>query len=220
MRCIKILASVFLAIPIFTTAQSKTAIEQYHVVGNNRTYTPIAIAHYQNNKKWYAEGRYNYEEQNTFSLYIGKTFSKKKKLSYGVTPLIGGAIGNFNGISTGMNMDLDYRNFFFSSQSQYSFSTEQTLDNFFYNWSELAYQPLGWIYGGVSIQHTRLNKSQNSFEKGILVGFSFGNFTLPVYIFDPLNKTRYFIVGLSLEWERQGKKISAKNNPVNLSATY
>lgn len=210
MCCIKTLITAFFILPHFTLAQSKASIEQYHVVGNDRNYMPMSIAHFQNDKKWYAEGRYNYEELKTFSFYVGKTFSKEKELSYSVTPLLGGALGNFNGVSTGINMDFDYNNFFLSIQSQYSFSTDQRADNFFYNWSELAYQPLKWLYGGVSIQHTRLYRAETIFEPGVLVGFTFKNLTIPFYTFAPFKKGRYFMLGLTIEWERS--KRSGKNN--------
>jgi len=210
MRCFKILISALL-LPLLLNAQSKTSIEQYHVVGNKSGYVPISIAHFQNNKKWYAEGRYNYEELETFSFYVGKTFSKKNNFSYTVTPLLGGAIGNFNGVSTGMNIDLDYKDFFFSLQSQYSFSTDQRADNFLYNWSEIAYQPLQWIYGGISFQQTRLYKTETTLESGILVGFVFRNVTIPIYTFAPFNKNRYFMVGLSVEWEKLHEKKPRKN---------
>lgn len=201
MRCI-ITIILTCSFPILLFSQVKTAVEQYHVVGANRRYLPMSIAHIQTGNNWYAEGRYNYEELRTFSLYLGKTFSGNDALSYDVTPLLGGAIGNFNGVSTGLNVDLDYRKFFISLQTQYSFSTDQRLDNFFYNWSELGYQPLKWLYGGVSVQHTRLYNTEAVLEPGILLGCTFSKFSIPVYSFSPFNKNRYFMLGLTVEWGR------------------
>lgn len=78
MRCIKILTAAFFTLPFSAIGQFNTSIEQYHVISNTRNYVPMSIAHFQNSKKWYAEGRYNYEELETFSFYLGRTFSKKK----------------------------------------------------------------------------------------------------------------------------------------------
>ena len=207
MRCIGTLIFALLFIPLFITAQSKTSIEQYHIIGNHR-YVPMSIAHFQNQDKWYAEGRYNYEELETFSFYVGKTFSQKSKLSYEVTPLLGGAIGTFNGLSTGLNIDLDYSRFYLSLQSQYSFSTDQRTNNFFFNWSEFVYQPLHWLYGGIAIQHTHLYNTGTSYESGLLVGFSYRNLAVPVYSFSPFNQNRYFMVGLTIEWQNStGKRL-------------
>lgn len=131
MPCIIAFVIALFVIPIPNFAQSNAAIEQYSIAGNNRNYMPMFVGHFQNNNKWYAEGRYNYEDEKTFSLYISKTFSNKKNLSYSLTPLIGGALGNFNGISAGLNMEGDYKKFLFSFQTQYSFSTDQRQKNFF-----------------------------------------------------------------------------------------
>lgn len=218
MCCIKNLIVFFFLLPLLGIAQSRTAIEQYHIVGNNRNYIPMSIAHFQNEKKWYAEGRYNYEELKTFSFYVGKTFSKKKDFSYSLTPLLGGALGNFNGVSTGINMDLDYSNFFFSLQTQYSLSTDRRTENFFYNWSELAYQPLNWIYGGVSVQQTQLYNTETVFEPGFLVGFCFKNLTIPLYTFAPFKKSRYYMLGLTVEWERSKTSRSNKRSLTELTA--
>jgi hypothetical protein len=210
MHCIKSLIALFI-LPALAFSQTKTSLQQYHVVGSNRNYLPMSIANFQNQKKWYAEGRYNYEDIRTFSLYFGKTFSREQDLSYSFTPLIGGAMGDFNGLSTGLNLDLDFRNFFFSAQSQYSLSTDDRGSNFFYNWSELAYQPLKWLYGGVSFQNTRLYKTQMSFEPGFLIGYTFKNLSVPLYTFSPFSKERYFMLGLTVEWERASKKKMGKN---------
>lgn len=199
MRCIQTIILLFLCPVVFS--QLKTSLEQYHVVGNNRSYTPMSIAHIQTGKKWYAEGRYNYEEIKTFSFYLGKTFSGSQELSYDITPLLGGAVGTFNGVSTGMNVDLDYKKFFLSLQTQYSFSTDQRVDNFFYNWSELGFQPLKWLYGGISVQHTRLYKSETTLEPGILLGWNFNRFSIPMYSFSPFSRNRYFMLGLTVQWE-------------------
>ena len=197
----KNLIIAFALLPLLSIAQSQTSFEQYHVVGRNRSYLPMSIAHFQSTTKWYAEGRYNYEDLQTFSLYVGKTFSSQKRFSYEVTPLLGGAIGNFNGLSTGLNMDIDYSKFFFSIQTQYSVSTDGRADNFFYNWSELGYQPLRWMYGGVSFQHTQLYNSKTLLEPGVLVGFSWRNFTLPIYTFAPFKTSRYFMLGLKWDFK-------------------
>lgn len=205
MRCIHLLAAL-LILSFQGTAQTKTSLEQYHFVGGNRDFQPMSIANFQNARNWYAEGRYNYEDNQTFSLYVGKTFSREQDLSYSLTPLIGGSMGNFNGVSTGFYVHLDYKNFLFSTQSQYSLSTDHRSSNFFYNWSELAYQPLKWLYGGVSVQNTALYHEQMSFEPGLLIGYNFRNLSMPLYTFSPFSKDRYFMLGLTIEWQHARRK--------------
>jgi hypothetical protein len=183
--------------------QAEIAVEQYHYFGKFQPYTYMPIVHFQNARKWYVEARYNYEEMQTFSLYLGKTFAGGDKVSWSFTPMLGGAIGKFNGISPGLNVDLGYKNIFFSAQSQYSFSTnKEENSDFVYSWSELGYEVRPWFYAGVSFQQTYLT-SETTLEPGLLIGFSFKQFTIPVYTFAPFNKERYFIVGINFEWEHK-----------------
>src|SRR5687768_16049059 len=121
-------------------SQAEVAVEQYHYMGKGQPYLFMPIAHVQTSRNWYAEARYNYEDIETFSLYLGKSFSGEKNLSYTLTPIAGAAIGRFRGISIGLNMDVEYGKFFFSAQSQYSLATDKGKgsDDFFYSWSEVG----------------------------------------------------------------------------------
>jgi len=189
-------------------SQAKVNFEQYQVVipGQPSSYMPVM--HYQHRSNWYAEARYNYEDLETFSLYLGKAFiiGNKNDLSFSLVPMLGGSVGRFNGISTGLNIDLEYDKFFFSSQSQYSRATNQCSQSFTYSWSELGYQSLKWLYAGLSVQHTYGRVIGNELQPGVMIGFTFNRFTIPVYTFEPFNSGRNFIVGLTMEWKHAKRK--------------
>lgn len=193
-------------------SQAEAAVEQYHYMGKGQQYVFMPIAHIQTARNWYAEARYNYEDIETFSFYLGKSFSGDKNMSYTFTPMIGAAMGRFKAISTGLNMDLEYGKFFFSAQSQYSLATDKGKgsDDFFYSWSEAGFQPIEWFYAGASFQQTYM-ANEKLLEPGALIGFSFGRYSIPIYGFDLLNAQRYFIVGLTVSW--QGTKKAGSNKP-------
>jgi hypothetical protein len=44
-------------------------------------------------------------------------------------------------------------------------------------------------------------------ETGLLMGFTKGKWTVPVYLFNPLHDQKYFIIGLNVEWEKANKKL-------------
>ncbi len=69
-----------------------------------------------------------------------KCFRMNNSLSYTVTPYAGVVIGRMTGGTLGSNVSLDYKNLFFSSESQYTFSVNERAENFFFNWSEMGYQ--------------------------------------------------------------------------------
>ena len=181
--------------------QSHGGFEQYYYSGNRGTSSIVPKVYYQSKNNWYGEVRYNYEELETFSVNIGKTFSKEGMISYSVTPIAGAMAGKLNGGSVGVNSELNYRNLFFSSESEYIFSTEGRNANFLFNWSELGYQVTGRIYTGLALQLTHVYKTANIWEPGIMVGFSFNKFTFPLYAFSPLTNKKYFVLGINWKWQ-------------------
>jgi len=188
-------------------AQSEITLEQYRVINTNQPSIYMPVMHYQHPKNWYAEARYNYEDLETFSLYLGRAFTgESNSLNYSIVPMLGGSMGRWQGISTGLNINIDLNNFFFSSQSQYSRSTSAYGDYFVYDWSEVGYQSLKWLYAGVSVQHTHDRSIGHDVQPGIMVGFTFNRFTIPVYTFEPFNTSRNFVVGVTMEWKSKKKK--------------
>jgi hypothetical protein len=181
-------------------AQSKNGIENYNFLSSKEAYVWMPVVHHQSKKGFYTEMRYNYEDVKTASLYLGKNFNKNAVLNYSVTPMLGIVFGKYNGGSLAMNIDVENEKAFICMQTQYTISSDEIESNFFFNWTELAYQPLNWFYAGVSMQQTKVYNTSFQSEYGVLVGFSIKKFTMPVYIFNPLNKSRNFIVGINVEW--------------------
>jgi len=184
-------------------AQTTGGLEQYFYVRKGSALTPVLIAHVQN-EKWYGEVRYNYEEIKTFSAYAGKIFSDEQKThSYSIIPIIGIVTGKFKGYSLGLDVTFTENNFFFCSQSQYTFSSNDHYENFMYSWSELGYEASQWIYAGLALQHLQLFQKEGepmSYDFGAMIGFKLGKWTIPIYSFSPINNNRYFILGLNLEF--------------------
>jgi hypothetical protein len=193
---------IFLSSFIRTLAQSEAGFEQYTYIGGAQGNTIAPLIHYQTKNKWYTEARYNYEDLQTFSLYAGRTFSSARAFEYSFTPMVGAMAGKLQGGLLGLNMNLGYKNFYFSSQSQYAVSATGRNDNFFFSWSEFGYQPLTWIYGGVSLQHTQLYNTASTMEPGILLGVSIKQWTIPVYGFNIFHGEQYFVVGINWQWKK------------------
>lgn len=183
-----------------THAQSQGGFEQYYFMGERQAFTMVPIVYYETSKSWYMEGRYNYEAENTMSVYAGKTFEKKSEISYSASPIIGVVMGKFNGGSVGLNGEGDYKKCSFSSQLQYTFSLQNKTENFLYCWSDFSYQALNNMYAGISIQQTNLYQEHSKIEKGFFIKGAFRKWTVPLYVFSPSTKDRYFVLGLTCDW--------------------
>ncbi len=181
-------------------AQTKSGIENYNFLSSKEAYVWMPVVHHLGKKGIYTEMRYNYEALRTASVYLGKNFSKEGAVSYAVTPMLGIVFGEFSGGSAAINVDVDYNKTFISMQTQYTISKYEISDNFFFNWTELGYQPLKWVYAGLSMQQTKMYKSSFKSEYGMLVGFEIKKFTIPIYVFNPLSANRNFIIGINTEW--------------------
>ena len=178
-------------------AVGQVAFEQYYYIKNRQRVESVPLFNYTSRENLYIEARYNYEEANTFSFYLGRSFANEGKFSYTVTPLMGVVMGRLSGGSIGVNATLEYQNIFFSTQSQYTASLHERKANFIYAWSELGYQPWKWFYFGLSTQQTYSPEVDPLISAGVFVGFSIGKWTFPVYSFNPMSDTRYFVLGIN-----------------------
>jgi hypothetical protein len=214
-RCCTIFSFLFFSCTVY--AQQAVSFEQYSFVGAGQNSLLAPVAHYQSRQKWYAEARYNYEDIRTFSLYGGRTFSRDNEFSWSLTPVLGAIAGKMNGGSFGLNSACSYHKFNFSSQAQYSISAESRYENFFYNWAEFCYQPATWFYTGIALQHTRMYATHAVADPGLLMAFSVGQWTVPLYSFNTFGGERYYVLGINWEW-KHGKSQVPKQIPIVLAA--
>jgi hypothetical protein len=104
-----------LMISVNCHAQSKWVIENYNYLGQPGSGVVVPMLHFETKKNWYAELRYNYEDNQTISFFGGKTFKGGNNFEYSLTPLAGFSAGRFTGVSFGTNADAEWKNFYFSS---------------------------------------------------------------------------------------------------------
>jgi hypothetical protein len=177
---------------------AQVGFEQYVYLNDKKMMALVPIFSYEARNHTYVEARYNYEEHKTFSLYLGRVFSGEDKLSYWVTPMLGGVIGKFKGGSAGVNAVVEYKKIFFSTQSQYTHSFQELNPDFFFAWSDLGYQPWEWFYVGLSAQQTYLPQTMCLLvETGVVLGFTAGKWTFPAYYFSPISDNQYFVLGIN-----------------------
>ena len=201
MRTLLLLILILLANhPMF--AQSEAGIEQYHYLGPNNASSIVPVVHLQSKNGWYGEARYNYDEINSFSFLAGKSFFAGKNRGFIITPMAGLTVGNFSGITIGVNTEYEWNGFYYNNQSQYSFSSTSNYNDFAFTWGELGYQPLKWLYGGFSFQYTKEKNTKGLFEPGIMAGLSFKRVSFPLYYFDDFKGNRFFVLGINWEWQR------------------
>jgi hypothetical protein len=117
------------------------------------------------------EGRYNYEDLRTASVWIGYNVSVGRNVSLQYTPMVGGVFGNMTGIAPGQRITLDWRRLEFYTENELVFNTRAS-EHIFYSWSELTISATDWLRIGLVGQRARIVQTDRDFDRGLLLGFN------------------------------------------------
>lgn len=148
--------------------------------------------------KLHLEGRYNYEDMETFSGWVGYNFSGGDEFSYVITPMLGAMIGKTQGIAPGMELTLAYKKFELYSEMENVFDLKEIENDFFYNWSDVTYAPSDWLWMGISGQRTRLYQTDLEIQRGIFIGTGRKQWEINTYLYNLGFDDPFFILTLSV----------------------
>jgi hypothetical protein len=144
------------------------------------------------------EARYNYEDRETFSGWLGYNISGGKKLEYAFTPMIGGVVGLTDGIAPGLEFTLNYGRFELYNEMEYVFDLESDENSYFYSWSDLTFSPTDWLWVGISGQRTRVYQTDLDYQRGLLIGAGVKAWELNTYFFNIDTSDPFFFVNRSV----------------------
>jgi hypothetical protein len=152
------------------------------IVPNDQSYfTPMFSA---DHRRLHLEARYNYEDQETGSLWAGYNFHLGEKLTFVATPMFGVVFGHMTAIAPGYEISLTWRRLNLSSQAEYVLNTNNRTSNFFYSWDELVYSPREWFHAGLALQHTRAYQTPVDLQPGASFGIVRGRWDVTTYVFN------------------------------------
>lgn len=146
------------------------------------------------------EARFNYEDRDTGSIWVGYNFAGGDEVEWEITPMLGAVFGNTTGIAPGYKGSLSWRILEFYSEGEYVFDTGEAADSYLYNWSELALAPVTWFRVGLVTQRTRVYEAERDIQRGLLVGVSPHGLDVTTYVFDPDVEDPTVVVAVALGW--------------------
>jgi hypothetical protein len=146
------------------------------------------------------EARYNYEDLETGSVWLGYNYSIGERLTLTMTPLFGGVIGKTTGIAFGYQVAIDWWRLELLSEGEFLIDTGHGDDHFFYSWSELTLTPVDWLRFGIAAQRTRVFESERELQPGVLLGVRFGPVGVTGHVFDPDTRTPVVVVSVEAEF--------------------
>jgi hypothetical protein len=152
-------------------------------------------------RRWlHLEARYNYEDRETASVWVGYNFSVGEKLSLDITPMIGGVFGNTAGIAPGLRGSLKWWRLELYGEAEYLFNTRERADSFFYLWSELTVSPVNWLRAGLVAQRTRAYESELDIQRGFLAGLSYKQVEVAGHVFNPDKSKPTYVISIRVEF--------------------
>lgn len=146
------------------------------------------------------EARYNYEDLETGSAWVGYNFGGGEKLAWEFTPMLGGVFGHTTGIAPGYKGSLSWWKLELYSEGEYVIDPGDSSGNFFYNWSELTLAPVEWFRFGLVTQRTRAYETDREIQRGLLAGFTYKQVDLTTYLFNLDESKPTIVVALSLDF--------------------
>jgi hypothetical protein len=146
------------------------------------------------------EARYNYENLETGSVWVGYNFGGGEKLAWELTPLLGGVFGETTGIAPGYKGSMSWRKIELYSEGEYVLDAGEASDSFFYNWSELTLAPVEWFRGGLVTQRTRVYQTDRDIQRGILLGMTYEKLDVTTYLFNPDDSKPTVVVAVTVSW--------------------
>jgi hypothetical protein len=141
-------------------------------------------------RQWlHLEARYNYEDLETGSLWVGYNFSFGDKIKLDITPMLGGVFGKTAGVAPGLRGSIRWWRLELYGEGEFVFNTRERADSFFYLWSELTLSPVDWLRVGPVVQRTRIDENELDIQRGFLIGLSYKRVDLTAHVFN-LNKNK------------------------------
>ncbi len=202
----KDLLSIFsIMVLLSSSAQLKGGIEHYSYFSNDAVFSMEPVLHIQTSRGVYGELRYNYEKKGALSFNTGKIFLIRGKLPTTLTPMLGIVAGSMKGYNLALNQQTDWKNFYFSSQSQYCRSFSKEDPGFFFSWSESGYNISPVVFTAIALQ-CRNQANDWDMEPGIMGGINLKNISVSLYLFNPLCTAVYFVAGLRYECSLSKRK--------------
>ena len=104
------------------------AAANFYFIPDDFFVLPVFLA---DKNKLHFEARYNYEDRETFSGWVGYNFVGGNNFEYTITPMIGGVVGLSDGVAPGIEITLSYKGFELYSEAENYFDFESSENDFF-----------------------------------------------------------------------------------------
>ena len=142
------------------------------------------------------EAHWAYEAQDTFSLFAGKSFPIQGDLAGSVTPRVGVAGGDEQGLIPALNLELGWKKLSFYTDFEYMIGLSNDTSDFFYSWTELEWAFTDRFSAGLVGQRTHAFDQELEVDRGLMFGWTLGRTKVTGYFFNIDKDDPYFTIAV------------------------
>lgn len=146
------------------------------------------------------EGRWNYENLDAGSFFVGWTFVFGRSLEVEATPMMGVAVGSVFGAVPGLELTVSLGPVEWYTESEYVLDLRDRDDSFFYVWSELGVYPVAPLRVGLLGQRLRVRASPLEIDRGPFAMLTVGRLSIGGYVLNPWSDHWFTIISLGLDF--------------------
>jgi hypothetical protein len=144
------------------------------------------------------EARYNYEDLETVSGWVGWAFEFGDALQLSLVPMLGVVAGRSDGIAPGLEATLGWRAFELYSESEYVIPFDDGSEAYLYTWTQVTWSPIDAVAVGVSGQRLRYAGSGRTVDTGPMATVQLGPVGLEAYAYNPFSDDAFTVLGASI----------------------
>jgi len=145
------------------------------------------------------EGRYNYEDLETVSAWVGWTLETGESVHLALTPMVGGTVGRTDGVAPGVELTLGWRSLELYSESELLVPLDGQ-DAYLYTWTQATWSPLAWLSLGLSGQRLRAPESDLLIDRGPMATVQLGPVSLQAFFYNPCSDDAFTVLGASIDF--------------------
>ena len=179
-----------------TPAWEVRASAAVYVLPDEENYVQPTVA--ADHGAWHLETRYNYEDRNSLSAFVGWNLEFGSTVVLQVTPMVGAVAGSTDGIVPAVLLDLAWKRLEFYVEGEYVLDLNEFDDRFAYHWSEASIWITEQIRTGVVTQRTRAYDTDRDIQRGLIIGAAFGRVEGAVYFFNPFDDDDLIVASIGV----------------------
>jgi hypothetical protein len=145
------------------------------------------------------EARYNYEDRDTASVWLGYNWSFGKEVTLDLTGMVGGVFGNTHGVGPGYELTLAWKKLQLYSEAEYIFDCDDESASFLYTWSELTWSFTDWLRAGIVVERTKAYETDFDIQRGFIVGLTYKHLDFTCSLLNPDNDP-IVVLGVAYEF--------------------